>query len=45
MESGRGLVIVDALSSRWGWYPEGAGKVVWAAIEAEAGLAGGTVES
>jgi anti-sigma regulatory factor (Ser/Thr protein kinase) len=31
-ESGRGLVIVDALSARWGWspLPDQSGKVVWA---------------
>lgn len=31
-ESGRGLVIVDALSARWGWspLPGQRGKVVWA---------------
>jgi anti-sigma regulatory factor (Ser/Thr protein kinase) len=30
-ESGRGLLLVDAISERWDWYlPEGAaGKVVW----------------
>jgi anti-sigma regulatory factor (Ser/Thr protein kinase) len=32
MENGRGLVIVEALSLRWGWYPEGGGKVVWSEI-------------
>ncbi|MDH6123653.1 anti-sigma regulatory factor (Ser/Thr protein kinase) [Kitasatospora sp. GP82] len=26
---GRGLVLVDGLAHSWGWYPEGAGKVVW----------------
>lgn len=34
-ENGRGLAIVDSLTSRqWGWYPTPAsgGKVVWAAI-------------
>lgn len=31
-ESGRGLLLVETISSRWGWYfPQGtAGKVVWA---------------
>jgi len=28
-ESGRGVPIMDALSSRWGTAPHGAGKVVW----------------
>ncbi|WP_204012064.1 ATP-binding protein [Sphaerimonospora thailandensis] len=27
---GRGLEIVDALTSAWGWYPTSFGKVVWA---------------
>ena len=33
-ENGRGLLIVNALSHRWGWYhPNGhGGKVVWAAL-------------
>jgi anti-sigma regulatory factor (Ser/Thr protein kinase) len=31
-ESGRGLMLVDALSERWGWEPAGRGKVVWALI-------------
>jgi hypothetical protein len=32
-ESGRGLQIVDALSSVWGWSPiEGHGKAVWAVL-------------
>ncbi|MFE2172025.1 ATP-binding protein [Kitasatospora sp. NPDC059462] len=26
---GRGLVLVEALAGTWGWYPAGAGKVVW----------------
>lgn len=30
--AGRGLAIVAALSTRWGWAPEGRGKVVWASI-------------
>jgi anti-sigma regulatory factor (Ser/Thr protein kinase) len=31
-ESGRGLLLVEAISQRWGWYPakETTGKVVWA---------------
>jgi anti-sigma regulatory factor (Ser/Thr protein kinase) len=32
-ERGRGLLLVEAISSRWGWYPAqepGGGKVVWA---------------
>jgi anti-sigma regulatory factor (Ser/Thr protein kinase) len=32
-EYGRGLLIVNALSHRWGWcHPNGHGKVVWAAL-------------
>ncbi len=27
--TGRGLVLVDALTDRWGCAPDGAGKVVW----------------
>ena len=35
-EGGRGLFLVETLSSRWAWYPaqELAGKVVWCEIEA-----------
>jgi anti-sigma regulatory factor (Ser/Thr protein kinase) len=31
-EGGRGLLLVEAVSARWGWYPipGGTGKVVWA---------------
>lgn len=29
-ESGRGLLLVDALSAEWGWSREASGKVVWA---------------
>jgi two-component sensor histidine kinase len=32
--TGRGLHMVDALSSRWGLRREGAGKVVWFEIDA-----------
>jgi anti-sigma regulatory factor (Ser/Thr protein kinase) len=34
-ESGRGLVIVEAISAKWGWHPTGdqGGKTVWALIE------------
>lgn len=34
-ENGRGLFLVEAMSSRFGWYPSGdgaPGKVVWAAL-------------
>jgi len=34
---GRGLMIVEALSERWGWYPaDTAGKAVWALIRVPA---------
>jgi anti-sigma regulatory factor (Ser/Thr protein kinase) len=29
---GRGLIIVDALASSWGWRPSDGGKVVWAIV-------------
>ena len=29
-ESGRGLLLVEAISTRWGWYATSDGKVVWA---------------
>jgi len=34
-ESGRGLLIVDAISAEWGWLAEDdhSGKMVWALIE------------
>jgi anti-sigma regulatory factor (Ser/Thr protein kinase) len=34
-ESGRGLLIVDAISTEWGWHAENdqSGKIVWALIE------------
>jgi anti-sigma regulatory factor (Ser/Thr protein kinase) len=31
-DSGRGLMIIDALSTGWGSYPEADGKTVWATI-------------
>jgi anti-sigma regulatory factor (Ser/Thr protein kinase) len=33
-ESGRGLLLVEALAARWGWdlHPSGRGKVVWALV-------------
>jgi anti-sigma regulatory factor (Ser/Thr protein kinase) len=33
--TGRGLILVDALSSSWGWEPSPVGKVVWANISQE----------
>jgi anti-sigma regulatory factor (Ser/Thr protein kinase) len=35
-ESGRGLLLVEAISSQWGWYPtqETGGKATWAASAA-----------
>lgn len=32
--TGRGLVIVEALADRWGFHPAGAGKAVWAELDA-----------
>ncbi len=32
-ESGRGLLLVDALSAAWGWSHESGGKVVWASFD------------
>jgi anti-sigma regulatory factor (Ser/Thr protein kinase) len=36
-ETGRGLLLVEAVSARWGWYspPEMGGKVVWAVVRSE----------
>jgi hypothetical protein len=33
-DGGRGLLLVEALSTRWGWYPPAGlpGKVTWALI-------------
>lgn len=31
--TGRGLAIVDALSTRWGWVPDERGKIVWATLD------------
>ena len=31
-ETGRGLVIVDAIADRWGHWPTNAGKTVWACL-------------
>jgi GAF domain-containing protein/anti-sigma regulatory factor (Ser/Thr protein kinase) len=39
--TGRGLAVVGALASSWGWYPEpGGGKVVWAELGTEPGAEG-----
>lgn len=32
-ESGRGLVLLDAVALRWGVEPEAAGKTVWCELE------------
>jgi anti-sigma regulatory factor (Ser/Thr protein kinase) len=41
-ESGRGLLIVEALSARWGWFFAGeiGGKVVWASLPSRIDLRG-----
>lgn len=31
-ESGRGMLIIETLSHRWGWEPLATGKVVWADV-------------
>ena len=31
-ESGRGMMIIEALSHSWGWEPRADGKVVWADV-------------
>lgn len=31
-ESGRGLILVDSMSSQWGWSPRRPGKCVWALV-------------
>ena len=31
-ERGRGLMLVEAVSVRWGWLPTDDGKVVWASL-------------
>lgn len=33
-ESGRGLLLVDALAARWGWERQGRRKVVWFELDA-----------
>lgn len=43
-ESGRGLLLVDALAERWGWEPrEAVGKTVWAEVPVSP-LGGGVTE-
>ncbi len=34
-EHGRGLLVVEALSARWGWTPHGSGKAVFAIFTGE----------
>ncbi len=34
-ESGRGLLLVQALSASWGWKPEARGKIVWARFDVD----------
>jgi Histidine kinase-like ATPase domain len=41
VESGRGLLLVEAVSSRWGWRHDqhgGSGKVVWAEVGEQGAL-------
>jgi anti-sigma regulatory factor (Ser/Thr protein kinase) len=37
---GRGLLIVSALATSWGWEPLPGGKTVWAAVHAASGQSG-----
>jgi len=39
-ENGRGLTVVAALASRWGWRPEPFGKVVWCELAVTPGHPG-----
>jgi anti-anti-sigma factor len=34
-DAGRGLAIIDEMTSRWGWRPTGSGKVVWAVLRVD----------
>jgi anti-sigma regulatory factor (Ser/Thr protein kinase) len=34
-ESGRGLAVIAALASDWGWHPDAVGKVVWCELAAQ----------
>ena len=43
--SGRGLLLLDALSSRWGVEPRGEGKAVWCEIGPSAGSGAGAAVS
>jgi len=39
-EGGRGLLLVEAISSQWDWYvpePDGVGKVIWAIMDTQDG--------
>ncbi|MFF7632333.1 ATP-binding protein [Kitasatospora sp. NPDC008050] len=31
--NGRGLELVELLCARWGWYPQGSGKLVWCELD------------
>jgi anti-sigma regulatory factor (Ser/Thr protein kinase) len=44
-ESGRGLVLVEAIADKWGWRPAASrpGKVVWAEISTPLGIASGVL--
>jgi anti-sigma regulatory factor (Ser/Thr protein kinase) len=35
---GRGMQMVAAIADRWGWYPDGAGKTVWAEVPVDGHL-------
>lgn len=35
-EDGRGLLLIEQLSTAWGWHPAPGGKVVWAVPKTDA---------
>ncbi|MFJ7902929.1 ATP-binding protein [Streptomyces sp. NPDC096198] len=40
---GRGLELVDGLADRWGWDPEGPGKLIWCEVDRCAAKVGGRI--
>jgi anti-sigma regulatory factor (Ser/Thr protein kinase) len=44
-ESGRGLILVEAIADKWGWCPaiDRPGKVVWAEMSSSLGIDGGVL--
>ncbi|WP_329566704.1 ATP-binding protein [Kitasatospora sp. NBC_01266] len=41
--NGRGLELVELLCVRWGWYPQGSGKLVWCEIDRDGAGCGSAV--